>query len=359
MAEINTVVDRPVARTRDGGWPWTNGLWGYGDVSRWLHWITAALMFALVALGLYSKTLADSHWRDVNVDFHKSLGLLVIIFTVLRLGWIAYYPSTSDDGAHRWEQAAARVGHTLLYVILLLMPLSGLLMSEGRGHDTSFFGLFAIPAVLPIDAGVAPREQHLYKLGKWLHDWPFQWALYAVFALHIVGVIKHRLIDGDRNFIRRIYGRPPALRLALLSHALFALASFQHRDEGGRCGRDGFGRMGRAPIVHETLHLVRCRAAADVEPEWRHIDIVCRHHPGHEKTITEIFRRIRLGFCSGPIAAELVPRAVSHRARGRSRLLGRCRNKRHDKEDGGQRQSQAEISFHLNNNQRVFAEDMM
>jgi cytochrome b561 len=212
MIQIDDAAKAPAANSDDRKAPWTNGVWGFGNLSRLLHWTTAVLIFALVGLGLYSKGIPDGSWRDVEVGLHKSLGLLVILLTAFRLAWMAYYPSEADHGHLKpWERAATRVGHTLLYTLLLLMPLSGLLMSEGAGRYTSFFGLFDVPPVLPMDPGVAPRQQHYYKLGKWLHDWPFQWALYGVFALHILGVIKHQSLDGDRGFIRGMWGRakPP------------------------------------------------------------------------------------------------------------------------------------------------------
>ena len=101
---------------------------------------------------------------------------------------------------------AARAGHVLLYAILLLMPLAGLVMSEGGGRPISFFGLFTLPQFLPVDPALGPREQYYYKLGKYLHGEVFSWMLYGIFALHMAGVIKHQIIDGDRGFLQRMWG---------------------------------------------------------------------------------------------------------------------------------------------------------
>ena len=187
---------------------WTNGPGGYGAISQIIHWLTAALLVAIVALGLYSSTLArDTQWRDEILLFHKSLGLLIIALTLVRLAWVAYSPAKpSVAKLKRWEVIVARVGHVFLYLILLLMPLSGVIFSEGAGREVGFFHIFTLPQFLPLDPALLPRQQYYYKLGKFLHENVFQWTLYAIFAAHIAGVVKHHFIDGDRDNIRRMWG---------------------------------------------------------------------------------------------------------------------------------------------------------
>ena len=187
---------------------WTNGKSGYGLVSQTIHWLTAALLVAIVALGLYSSTLPrDTEWRDEILLFHKSLGLLIIVLTLVRLAWVGFSPAKlSVAKLKRWEVIAARVGHVLLYLILLLMPLSGVIFSGGAGREVGFFNIFTLPQFLPLDPALLPRQQYYYKLGKFLHENVFQWALYAIFAAHIAGVVKHHFIDGDRDNIRRMWG---------------------------------------------------------------------------------------------------------------------------------------------------------
>ena len=165
-------------------------------------------MVAIVATGLYSSTLPrDTEWRSEILHFHKSLGLLIIALTLVRLAWIAYSPAKlSVVKLKRWEVLAARVGHILLYLILLLMPLSGVIFSGGAGREVGFFNIFTLPQFLPLDPALLPRQQYYYKLGKFLHENVFQWALYAIFAAHLAGVFKHYFIDGDRDNYRRMWG---------------------------------------------------------------------------------------------------------------------------------------------------------
>ena len=104
---------------------------------------------------------------------------------------------------------ASLLAHWSLYALLLVMPLSGLLMSQGAGRPTSFFGLFNLPQFLALDPALTPRQQPAYLLGKFLHTKVFDWVLYTVVALHIAGALKHRFVDGNRLYLRRMLGRRP------------------------------------------------------------------------------------------------------------------------------------------------------
>ncbi len=201
MEQHNSLLNSTAAKR------WRNGRFGYGLVSQVIHWLTALLMVAIVSLGLWSSSLPRAGLRENVLWTHKSLGLLVIALTLARLIWMAYSPASSDPGRYKsWERMAARIGHGLLYAILMIMPLSGIMMSSGAGRKITFFNLFDLPQIMPLDPSLTPHEQYYYQLGKLLHTNAFEWALYLIFAIHLAGVIKHRVIDGHRDTIRRMWG---------------------------------------------------------------------------------------------------------------------------------------------------------
>ena len=190
---------------------------GYDRLSQLFHWITAALIVvALIPLGFYAHWLGDGPRRAFLLDhWHKPLGLLVIAITLLRLGWKAIRPPVSEaQGLKPWDSITSRSAHGLLYVQLLAMPLSGLLMSQGAGRPTSFFGLFSLPQVLTLDPSLKPREQYAYKLGVLLHETIFVWLLIAILVVHVTGALKHRYLDGDRGYFRRMWGEAAEKRSA-------------------------------------------------------------------------------------------------------------------------------------------------
>lgn len=180
---------------------------GYGRAAQAFHWISVALLIVLVTIGLYCSWVGDGPVRSYLLDsWHKPLGLSVIALTVLRLTWKAMQPTVGEaNGLARWESVLSRITHWGLYAVLLAMPLSGLLMSQGAGRPTSYFGLFELPQMLAIDPALGPREQYYYLLGKWLHKSVIEWALYLIVAMHVAGALKHRYVDGDRAFLGRMW----------------------------------------------------------------------------------------------------------------------------------------------------------
>jgi cytochrome b561 len=184
----------------------------YDRAAQTFHWLTAALMLlAIMPIGIYAANAGDGPSRAYWLDhWHKPLGLLMIAITLARLVWKGTHAPVRDTpGLSRWEALTSHAAHWLLYGLLLAMPLSGLLMSQGAGRPTSFFGLFSIPQVLALDPTLAPRQQAAYKLGKLLHERVFDWCLYVAIALHVAGALKHRFVDGHHAYFRRMWGTAP------------------------------------------------------------------------------------------------------------------------------------------------------
>lgn len=183
---------------------------GYDRIAQGFHWITAALiLFIILPVGLTAAWIGDGPLRSYLLDhWHKPFGMLIIALTVPRLIWKASQPSVpAATGLQHWEHVSSKLAHWLLYALLLAMPISGLMMSQGAGRPTSFFGLFNLPQILALDPALAPREQVAYKAGKLLHGKLLNWILYVTIFLHIAGALKHRYVDGDRAFLRRMWGK--------------------------------------------------------------------------------------------------------------------------------------------------------
>ena len=80
-------------------------------------------------------------------------------------------------------------------VLLLLLPMSGLVMSAASNYPVSYFGLFTIPNV------VAPDET-LKEIMKERHELLFD-ILVIVAVVHIAAALKHHFVDRD-DVMRRM-----------------------------------------------------------------------------------------------------------------------------------------------------------
>ena len=109
----------------------------------------------------YSKTLIILHWamallilaawftaeggRQVRLNpslLHFSLGLAVLLLVLPRLiaRWWASQPRIEDPQSP-WLNLAAKIGHAVLYLFMIGLPLTGWYAASRLGVPVSFFGL--------------------------------------------------------------------------------------------------------------------------------------------------------------------------------------------------------------------------
>jgi cytochrome b561 len=169
----------------------------YTATAQWLHWISAALMLAVLILAWVMESLPNGDAsRATIVMLHKSVGLTILALTAARLVWRAIHPPPPAMRWAAWEAAAATASHWLLYLVLLAMPFSGYLMSAGRGRAIPYFGLFEVPLL-------TPATDAIWRIGSTVHS-VGQWALYALVALHIAATVWHVAIRRDGTLDRML-----------------------------------------------------------------------------------------------------------------------------------------------------------
>jgi len=160
----------------------------YPPLLRAAHWGTAALMLAVLSLAwLMPDGRPSDGWM---LMLHESLGLMVLALALARLAIRRRMPSAAEDAGGHWlEPMAARATHVLLYLILIAMPVSGYLSVAARGRTVSLFGLFDLPALLPVSSLLHDAAWAVHETG--------QGALYATVGLHVAASLFHLLVRRD------------------------------------------------------------------------------------------------------------------------------------------------------------------
>lgn len=172
----------------------------YGAFSKAIHWITAAIILCLIVEGIYMAGLPDeAEGRMVFYNLHKSLGVLTILLLVVRFAWLKKSPAPELPAAFGNGERKLMVGaRSVLYILMLLIPLSGYVMSTAAGYPVPFFGLFNMPALFGKNEALAgfAHEAH----------WIMGYTILAVVILHVAGVVKHRLADkgGETDVLARM-----------------------------------------------------------------------------------------------------------------------------------------------------------
>jgi cytochrome b561 len=171
----------------------------YGLVTRANHWLNAVIMISVIALGIYMVDLPREPATFELYGLHKSLGVLLLALIIWRLIWLKRSPNPPLLPSKPWEHTLAHSVRGLLYLAMIIAPLSGWLMSNSAGHGVDFFGLFNLPTL------VAENES-LNAIVKPIHVITGKIVLPILILLHIGGALKHHFVYKDAT-LKRMLGR--------------------------------------------------------------------------------------------------------------------------------------------------------
>ena len=170
----------------------------------WLHWIVGLTIIGLLAVGTYMEETKTYELFPI----HKSIGVLVFIFVLWRVIWRFKNGWPKPVGTYtKIEQILSKITHWTLIICTLLMPISGMMMSGASGTGFGVFGLEIVAANPdPVNLGkfIAYNGRAAWA-GHVLHNNVSTLLIIAI-CLHIVGALKHHMIDKDGT-LRRMLGR--------------------------------------------------------------------------------------------------------------------------------------------------------
>ncbi|WP_158596007.1 cytochrome b [Oleomonas cavernae] len=174
----------------------------YTSVAITLHWVMAIAFFLMLGSGFamaYGDLSQALKFR--MFQWHKSLGVLLLLTFALRLGWRLFNrPPVLPPSLQGLQRLAAKGGHWLLYLCMIALPVSGWVMVSASvyGLPTIVFGWFEWPHIPGLAGDEAVSDG-----AKTAHFW-----LALLFALaiagHIGAVIKHFIVERE-NFMARIW----------------------------------------------------------------------------------------------------------------------------------------------------------
>ena len=162
-----------------------------------LHWLIALLIFGAFPLGLYMADLQLSPLKLRLFSYHKWAGICVLLLVVLRLVWRKLHrPPPLLAGMPRWQEIAAHAVHHALYLMMVIVPLSGWLMSSALGFPVVLFGVLPLPDLIGKDLALGKALEEVHEF--------LNYAMLALVLAHIAGAIKHHVVDRDRTLVRML-----------------------------------------------------------------------------------------------------------------------------------------------------------
>lgn len=167
----------------------------YGSVSKAFHWGIFVLVTLMLIVGFFMEDFPESI-QGMTYMLHKSTGLLILGLMIIRLIWhwtnkVPVFPQAMSTV----QRFVARFVHWLFYVILLVMPINGWIMSTAAGRAPVFYGLIALPF-----PGIEANEALANQLAN-LHE-IFAYVLLFLILGHTIAALAHHYIYKDNILIR-------------------------------------------------------------------------------------------------------------------------------------------------------------
>jgi cytochrome b561 len=182
----------------------------YATVAVVLHWAVAALILANLYLGWRMGSLKGLARFDV-FQLHKSIGITVLLLSVLRLAWRLVRPAPEPASRKPWEKAAAAAVHWAFYVVMIGMPLSGWIVvsTSPLNIPTLLYHLVPWPHVPGVHDLADPARKAVNHAFGLTHE-TLAFGSLALLALHLGAVAKHELLDREAVLVRMLplVGRP-------------------------------------------------------------------------------------------------------------------------------------------------------
>lgn len=182
----------------------------YGAVAITFHWVIATLIATNLGLGFYFANVMDSHDPSffAIVQLHKSIGLTVLVLSVLRLGWRLVNPIPPLPGNFTPAmRMLARGTHYLFYFLIVAVPLLGwaTVSTSPRGTPTMYFGLFEWPH-LPVLSTLprAVKREYVEMLGT-THA-VLAYSALGLLLLHVSAALWHHFVRRDAVLKRMLPG---------------------------------------------------------------------------------------------------------------------------------------------------------
>ena len=166
----------------------TTGRQQFPGSMRFLHWLMAAAVLAMLGIGVAMVASLGDYHRLVSI--HRPLGILILILVVIRfvnrqLSSLPPFPATMSPQ----ERLAAHASEVLLYTLLFVQPLVGWAMLSAARYPIVLFGSLHLFPILP-------HSVMLYAALRRTHTF-LAYLLFLAFLAHFGAILFHTLIVRD------------------------------------------------------------------------------------------------------------------------------------------------------------------
>jgi cytochrome b561 len=161
----------------------------FTPLQRALHWLMAACILTMFFVGVGMVSTLMPKYLPL-IAFHKSLGALILVLALIRLGVRLRYgaPPLPADLPEPLK-LAAHASHYVLYALMIAMPILGWAMLSAANYPVVLFGGLHLPAIAPQSGSLHTQlwDAHYY----------LAFLFFAVVLLHLAAALFHALVRRD------------------------------------------------------------------------------------------------------------------------------------------------------------------
>lgn len=160
----------------------------YSTAAVVIHWLTALLLLSQLYIGWTFHEMPRGPERGEWFMWHKTFGVAILLLALVRLAVrLMRKPPPFPANVAPWRAAAARWLHRFLYLMLILLPLTGLAAVSWRGPEVELLGGLAIPSI----PGVTEESHEIFEEAHEI----LVWTTIALLVGHVLAALYWQFVD--------------------------------------------------------------------------------------------------------------------------------------------------------------------
>ena len=173
----------------------------YSKVAIALHWLIALLIIGQLAGGKIMMAMDGSPLKFELFQLHKSFGIVILLLSLLRLGWrLTHKAPPLPNTMPPHEKLAAKISHIGFYGLMIGIPLAGWAMVSAAPIriTTKLFDVVKWP-----DMPLIERSETMEKIFAQTHE-IMSTLIIILLLIHIGAALKHHFKDKDDVMTRMV-----------------------------------------------------------------------------------------------------------------------------------------------------------
>jgi cytochrome b561 len=168
----------------------------YGFTARLLHWVIALMVISTIPVGqiMIQDGLARSVQNTLFI-YHKNVGVVILLLMLLRLAYrLANPPPPLPDSVSPAQQAIAHLTHWFLYLLVVVMAVSGYVRVVAGGFPLEMLDALGVPRLLEKNKDLANTAKAIHATARY--------GLVILILMHVGAALFHGIVKRDGVFSR-------------------------------------------------------------------------------------------------------------------------------------------------------------